>query len=256
MLVKARYARLAGAQAPRQEKVSQSFSQIRSLYGPSIALWVDAQRDPTPSGSTVSAVNDLSGRNVAVSQVVVAKQPLKTNDAWVLDGVNDYFTTSAIALSGLQTATLVSVDQQTNSAFSYQIDVNSASPKAFLARWNNVATRNASFVSIGNVGVSNIWSTGGYNNPIVTVGTVDWAKASGSEVAITVNGTTPTTASGAAENTGTFNDSVCGIGAISTGAGTAPFGGKIWSVLVLRNALSVADAATLSKLLMQRAGLA
>lgn len=206
-------------------------------------------------------MNDRSGAGVSIAQATAARQPLKTTLANVapalqFDGVNDWLTLGSVDIAGLQKITLATVEQQTNSAFSYQIDLNTANPKAFLARYNNVTSRNVSLVSIGNAGISNIWSTGAFNAPVCVVGTVDWSQASGSEVAIYANGSAPATSTGAVNNTNSFIASAGAIGAIASGAGTGPYGGYICSALVLKRALLAAEAAVLSTLMRQAAGVA
>lgn len=261
MLVQARRAKTANTFAPFQEKRSVASARIRWAFGPSIALWMHAAADTTPAGSTISAMNDRSGAAVSIAQGTAARQPLKTTlsnvaPALQFDGVNDWLTLGSIDIAGLQTITLATVEQQTNSAFAYQIDVNTANPRAFLARYNNVVARNISLVSIGNAGISNIWSTGAYNSPVCIIGTVDWSQPSGSEVAIYADGSAPATLNGAVNNTNSFAASVGAIGAIATGAGTGPYGGYICSALVLKRALSAAEAAALSTLMRQASGVA
>ena len=214
----------------------------------------------TSFGSTSASTKDSSNRNVSITQSTSARRPLKSvvsNVAsWTFDGVDDWFDTGTINLSATQAVTIAIVEQQTNNAFSYEVDIGASPTRFFLARRNNVASRNVSAVSFGNVGISNIWSTGAFNSASVIVGKIDWSKPSGSEAEIFVNGTAPATATGAVNNTGNFGNQAGKIGAAAIGDGSGPYGGWIASIIVFSRALTTAEIALLSSYLLRRAGLA
>ena len=259
MLIQARRARTANTSAPIQERRSYATGQVRWTYGPSILFWLHAQTDTSPGGATVSSANDWSGAGVAISQAVAARQPLKgaVNNAaaFQFDGVNDWFNLGSVGLSG-QAITVATIEKQTNSAFAYQIDLNTVAPRAYLGRWNVVAARNVSAAVQGNVGWSSMWSTAGFNNLVGIVAVLDMSKASGSEVALYADGSAPATATGAAENTGSFSATTGAIGATAAGTGGGPYGGFICSLIILKASVTAAQAAQLNTVLRQAAGVA
>lgn len=183
-------------------------------------LWLDARY--APFQRTASIPN--RGRD-AVTFDSVPNGPKRVTDAAgcrVLEfaSANDRVLTSGtVDLTGTQAVWLVAVDRLTDStALRVLADVGAGIRRAAIMRRNNVATKNTSLVSFGDGGVSTIWTTSEYTNLICGSFVADWSLPAGSEARLRINDTEVATASGAAENTGSFGNQTVMIGADGTGA--------------------------------------
>jgi len=261
MIVAARQARTANTHAPLQERAATATGRIRDLYRPSMRYWAHARYTQQMSGA-VAAVLDASGRGTVIDQATASKQPLAGTTAgaraWVFDGVNDCLVTSSVDLSALSAATLCLTYR---AAATTGGTVHEMSPDQ-----NNVGTGWGSFSNDGGV---NRMSTGGrvvggyqfkdWSFPAQTwnamVAPWDRAAAAADELKVWQSGVQQTTfllnlTFDTAANFGNFQHF---FGSRNNGTSYAA-NCSIASVLLLTVALGAADAATLSLLMRQAAG--
>lgn len=261
MIIKARYARLANAQAPRQEKAAYGAQRIRALAGPSLRLWLDGAHDPAPVGMAVPAASDRSGRNVQIAQFTAARQPLRSSVAgvagWTFDGTDDRLECGNIDLSGSNKATVLVVNRLAvagGTGILFEVAENSAVFAGGIQLYRNIA---AGFEA-------NSHSGSNYNDKKIVSTAVAWychgvtldrAQVAASETVLYENGLAPAATVVAAANlSANFENRSGMIGGWSFSAAT--LNGQIAQVLVLTGALSAAQMQELSVLLLQLSGVA
>jgi len=261
VLIKARYARLANAQAPRQEKAAYTASQIRALYGPSLRLWIDGAHDPIAVGSTAVRAFDRSGRNVTVQQLTVANRPLRSVvggvAGWTFDGTDDRLECGAIDLSGSNKVTVVVVDRLAVAASTgilFEVAENSGTFVGGIqffrdnaGAFNGNTHQGVSYNARKIAGSAGAW--------VCHALTADRSLAAASETVLYANGTAPaSTPIVLSELSSNFENRTGMIGGWSFSAAT--LNGQIAQVLVFTGAMSAAQVADVSKLAMQLAGVA
>lgn len=272
MLVQARQARTANNYAPLLQKKSFAAGQIRWYYGPWLYLWVDAARDPRATGVVVPTTPDQSGKNVSITQPTASKQPLKATggnvvSAFLFDGVNDCLDVAAIDLTTTQAVTIADARYKNTNTFGfiYEYSTNSS---LVTTGWyvnnneNSIAGQDSWYMK-GNVGddFRQLSSPpAGSGTPISTwVGytvVLNKAAASGSEMAIYKNGSVVTSFANIlnADNTNFFGNLTSFVGARNDGTAVAA-NAYIAQLVVLNTALSTENAALLSLLVSQAAGI-
>jgi hypothetical protein len=257
MIIAARQARTANRFAPRQTKRSVAGSQIRDLFGPSLLMWLDAFANPTPYGSTVATWADQTMRANA-TQALASKQPARVVKANVpsmqFDGINDGMVTAATSwpvqavtvftLRWLTDATNKNVVERT-ADFNVSTEglvVYGRSAEAGVALKGNVGYSQGAFLSS-----QALWRC----NATVC----NKAAIFGQEVAIYQDGVQQTlTLYSSSDNTNTFGTQIMSIGSRNGGADYV-INGWLSSVLVISGARSASQIASITQLLMQRAGI-
>lgn len=260
MLIKARYARLAGAQAPKQEKASYAASRIRALYGPSLRLWIDGAHDSFAVGSTAVRAFDRSGKGVSVQQLTAANRPLRSVvggvGGWTFDGTDDRFDVGAVDLSSSNKVTVVTINRLTTAATTgilYEVGENGAVNGGLQVFRNNVGgfEANSHQAALFNdrkiTGSTNTW----YCHAVV----IDRAQAAASENSLYQNGLfVASTAVASSDLSLSFENRAGAIGGWTFSAAT--LAGQIAQVIVLTGALSSAQVYDVSRLAMSLSGVA
>lgn len=261
MLIKARYARLANAQAPRQEKAANAAARLRALFGPSMRLWIDGAHDAIAVGNTAVRAFDRSGQNVSVQQLTVANRPLRSVVSgvagWTFDGTDDRFNCGSIDLSASNKVTVFAVNRQAVAAATgilFEVAENSGVFQGGIQVFRNNA---AGFEANSHQGVS-------FNDRKITSSTGVWychavtldrSQVAASENTLYQNGfAVVSTAVASSELSLNFENRSGMIGGWSFSAAT--LNGQIAQILVLTGALSSAQVYDASRLLMQLSGVA
>lgn len=261
MLIKARYARLANAQAPRQEKAANAAARLRALFGPSMRLWIDGAHDPIAVGNTAVRAFDRSGKGVSVQQLTVANRPFRSVVSgiagWTFDGTDDRLECGAIDLSASNKATVLVVNRQAVAAATgilFEVAENSGVFQGGIQVFRN---NTAGFEANSHQGVS-------FNDRKITSSTgvwychavtIDRSQVAASENTLFQNGSVvASTAVASSELSLNFENRSGMIGGWSFSAAT--LNGQIAQVLVLTGALTSAQVYDASRLLMQLSGVA
>lgn len=261
MLIKARYARLANAQAPRQEKAANAAARLRALFGPSMRLWIDGAHDSFAVGSTAVRAFDRSGQNVSVQQLTVANRPLRSAvggiAGWTFDGTDDRFNCGNIDLSAAAKATVLVVNRLAvagGTGILFEVGENGAvnggmqvirydATARFAANSHQAASFNGKYIASSTAS----WFCHGV--------VIDRSLAAASECTMFANGSVVAgTATASAELSLNFENRSGMIGGWSAGAAT--LNGQIAQVLVLTGALTSAQVFDASRLLLQLSGVA
>lgn len=260
MLIKARYARLANAQAPRQEKAAQAAAWLRNYFGPSMRLWLDGQHDQYPFGIAVNASYDRSGKSVSVAQGTAARRPMRSMvngvAGWTFDGTDDRLEAGAIDLSGSAKATVIVVNRLAVAAAGilFEVAENSGVFQGGIQTYRNAASGfEANSHSGANFNDRKITSTTGtwYCHGV----TIDRSLAAASETVPYENGSAPaSTAVVLAELSANFENRSGMIGGWSFSSLT--LNGQIGQVAVFIGAFTDSQMYNASRLLMQLSGIA
>lgn len=258
MLISARTARTANRFAPRQERGSVAAADLRSRFGPSLLAWYDAATSPVAFGSTAETWSDSAGIANA-TQALASKQParaVKNNVASMrFDGVNDGMVTAATSWP-VQAVTVFTVRWLTD-----------ATNKNVVERTADFNSSTEGLVVYGRSGEAGVALRGnaGYSNGALLSSQARWlcnatvcnkAAIFGQEVAIYQDGVQQTlTIYSSSDNTNTFGTQILSIGGRNGGADYV-MNGWLASVVVLSGARTAAEIASISQLLLQRAGVA
>ena len=261
MLIKARYARLANAQAPRQEKAANAASRLRALFGPSMRLWIDGAHDSIAVGNTAVRAFDRSGKGVSVQQLTVANRPLRSVvggiAGWTFDGTDDRLDCTAIDLSASNKATVFAVNRlATAGATGVLFDVgNNAAVNGGIQVIRYDATARFSANSYSGATFNARYSASSAATWFCHAVTLDRSQVAASEVTLYQNGSAQAMTSLATNDLSlSFENRVGSIGGWSASAAT--LNGQIAQVMVLTGALSPAQVYDASRLLMQLSGVA
>lgn len=262
MIFKARYARLANAQAPRQEKAAYAAQRIRALAGPSLRLWLDGAHDPAPVGMAVPAASDRSGRNVQIAQFTAARQPLRSSVAgvagWTFDGTDDRLECGNIDLSGSNKATVLVVNRYAvagSTGMLFEVADNSAVHAGGIQLYRYNAAARFSGGSHSGASYNARYIAGSAATWVCHGSTFDRSLAAASETVLYANGAVvASTAIATVDLSANFENRSGMIGGWSFSAAT--LNGQIAQVLVLTGALSAAQMQELSVLLLQLSGVA
>jgi hypothetical protein len=258
VLISARTARTANRFAPRQERGSIAAADLRSRFGPSLLAWYDASTSPVAFGSTAETWSDSTGIANA-TQALASKQParaVKNNVASMqFDGVNDGMVTAATSWP-VQAVTVFTVrwltDASNKNIFERTADFNASTEG--LVVYGRAAQAGAALK--GNVNFSGADYMFAQDKWTCNAAVFNKAASAGSEIAIAQDGALQTlTVWASADNTNTFGSQLLSIGGRNGGASFA-MTGWLASVVVLSGARTAAEIASISQLLLQRAGVA
>ena len=260
MIVAARQARTANTHAPLQERAATATGRIRDLYRPSMRYWAHARYTQQMSGA-VAAVLDASGRGTVIDQATASKQPLAGTTAgaraWVFDGVNDCLATPSITLADQITVSIVHRAAATTggAAYYWGANINAVSNANAFTQNDIGINRLLAGATIG----GGSYNAKEYSNTAQTWGAHvqvwDRALAGTSEMQVYRNGAQITvfTTNLTGNSSGNFGSFQHFFGAGNNGA-VAAANCSLASVLLLTVALGAADAANLSLLMQQAAG--
>ena len=260
MIVAARQARTANTHAPLQERAATATGRIRDLYRPSMRYWAHARYTQQMSGA-VAAVLDASGRGITIDQATASKQPLAGTTAgaraWVFDGVNDCLITSSVDLSALSAATL---------CLTYRANTTTVGVVYEMSTNQNLVS-NAWGLYVNDSAANRMASSGrntmGYqvkewNTPaqVWNAMVIPWdrAAAAADELKVWQSGAQQTSfvLSVADDSVTNFGNYAHNIGSRNNGLIAANC--SIASLLLVSGALGASDAANLSLLMRQAAG--
>lgn len=259
MLFTAREARTANKLSPVQDRRAVGTARIRGRFAPSIRTWLHPNGAPVAVGSSVAAVTDWSGNGTSITQVTASKQPSKSGKngvpGFAFDGVNDCLQTGNIDLATTAGITVAwsQIRTLTISGVSWEISTDQNFSTVGAIGFSD-ANDNAGLK--GNVDYSSRSWTAFDSKWYAIAAVLDKSLASGSEVAAYRNGAQPTyTGSANANNTNNFGNVPLFVGSRNNGA-AFPFQGNIGHVILIKRALTAAEAAELSILLREATGIA
>ena len=260
MLICARYAQTANRFAPHQQQSAFAAQRLRSLYAPSLRFWLDGVRDAQAYGGTVAAAQERSGRDVTVTQTVVASRPLRSVvqnvPGWTFDALDDRLNTGNIDLSSSNKATFLCVNRQAVSgAAGILVEIGNSAVVNGGVQFFRTATARFSGNSYtgANYNAKDAASTAGswFCHAVV----LDRSLAAASETTLYQNGAAVAmTTLASAELSLNFENRAATIGGWASSPAT--LNGQIAQVVVLSQALTAAQVAEVSTLVMQTAGVA
>lgn len=258
MIITARQARTANTYAPLQNRRAIGTATVRGLFGPSIKLWLHPNGAALASGTVVSAVNDYSNNNVTISQGTLSRRPIKSAvnnvPGFTFDGVDDFLSTTAVNLSGINKATVVIVNRLAVAGAAgilFEVGASAAIAGGIQIFRSSTAEFNANSYSFGSYNERKVASQA--NKWFCQVVTYDRALAAANENKLFIDGTnvvsTAVTIPDLSQN---FENRASTIGGWSPSSATLK--GQIAQLVVLRGALSAAQVFEISTALKQAAG--
>ena len=237
-------------------------ARVRAKYGPSMRLWLHPRGSQVASGTAVAAVNDQSGRGVAITQATASKQPLKSAfrgvPSYRFDGVNDALEVAAIDFSATQGVTIAVVEYRSTAAFGteYELTPDINFQTGGIGIYGNATAGDrweCAFRGNNDYQVREVASTAQNWRSFVAV--ANKALPAASEIKIYQSGAeiTSYTTSLTSENTNTFANSTSWIGSRNNGA-SLPLSGSIAMLVVFNRALFAGECQALTLELAEAAG--
>lgn len=269
MLCVARQARTAYANGPAQNRRCVAKQELCCTYTTAIASWLDVHATNLLVGDATTTMADSSYLGVDTNRGTpwwyTASNPASTYPVFAtannvkcvqFDGVDDVLISYFSAQTTGPAATLV-VMYQNFSPANDRVIVEAGTDYNFqTGSYIMQGGQTGAFAGLrGNVG----YSTRGWSSPqtnwTVTASVMNKAAGLGSEELVYENGTQITVFTSAtdSDNTNNFGQNTMRAGRRSTGA--LPMNGRIAAILIVSNALSLADVQNVTKLLRWRAGL-
>lgn len=260
MIIAARQALTANRCAPRQQRSTYAAQRLRSLFGPSIRLWLDGSIDQQPIGGAVAQAQDQSGLGVAITQTVVASRPLRSVvqnvSGWTFDALDDRLNTAAVNLSGANKATLVCVHRLAVAGTAgILLEVGNGAAVNGGIQFFRTATGRFSGNSYTGVSYNAKDAASSVGVWLSQTVVLDRSLPAASETTLYQNGAAVAmTTLASADLSANFENRASTIGGWAASAAT--INGQIAQMIVLTGSLTAARVAEISLLAMQTAGVA